>query len=64
MNLQIAVGKFSEATVGYRENKEVAERWVRLFSTPYFQVSAVSVIYFLFNIGLIISYNPNHKCNL
>ncbi|KAL5707316.1 glycerol-3-phosphate dehydrogenase (NAD(+)) [Ranunculus cassubicifolius] len=38
---EIALGQFSEATVGYREDKEVALRWVRLFSTPYFQVSAV-----------------------
>lgn len=38
---EIAVEKFSEATVGYRKNKEVAEKWVRLFSTPYFLVSAV-----------------------
>ncbi|XP_058188109.1 glycerol-3-phosphate dehydrogenase [NAD(+)] isoform X3 [Rhododendron vialii] len=37
---EIAVEKFSEATVGYRENKEIAEKWVRLFSTPYFMVSA------------------------
>ncbi|WMV15218.1 hypothetical protein MTR67_008603 [Solanum verrucosum] len=38
---EIAVEKFSEATVGYRENKEIAEKWVRLFNTPYFMVSAV-----------------------
>lgn len=38
---EIAVEKFSEATVGYRENRDIAERWVRLFSTPYFMVSAV-----------------------
>ncbi|XP_059670051.1 glycerol-3-phosphate dehydrogenase [NAD(+)] isoform X2 [Cornus florida] len=38
---EIAVEKFSEATVGYRENREIAEKWVRLFSTPYFMVSAV-----------------------
>ncbi|KAK6928428.1 Glycerol-3-phosphate dehydrogenase, NAD-dependent, N-terminal [Dillenia turbinata] len=38
---EIAVEKFSEATVGFRENKEVAERWVLLFSSPYFQVTAV-----------------------
>ncbi|KAF7117040.1 hypothetical protein RHSIM_RhsimUnG0005500 [Rhododendron simsii] len=37
---EIAVEKFSEATVGYRENKEIAEKWVRLFSTAYFMVSA------------------------
>jgi glycerol-3-phosphate dehydrogenase (NAD+) len=40
--VQIAVEKFSEATVGYRENREVAEKWVRLFSTPYFVVTPVS----------------------
>lgn len=38
---EIAVEKFSEATVGYRENIEIAEKWVQLFSTPYFMVTAV-----------------------
>ncbi|XP_028126385.1 glycerol-3-phosphate dehydrogenase [NAD(+)]-like isoform X1 [Camellia sinensis] len=38
---EIAVEKFSEATVGYKENREIAEKWVRLFNTPYFMVSAV-----------------------
>ncbi|KAL3526359.1 hypothetical protein ACH5RR_011015 [Cinchona calisaya] len=38
---EIAVEKFSEATVGYRGNKEIAERWVQLFNHPYFMVSAV-----------------------
>ncbi|KAJ1391543.1 hypothetical protein SESBI_36526 [Sesbania bispinosa] len=38
---EIAVEKFSEATVGYRQNREVAERWVQLFYTPYFIVTAV-----------------------
>ncbi|KAK4272140.1 hypothetical protein QN277_020731 [Acacia crassicarpa] len=38
---EIAVEKFSEATVGYRHNKDVAERWVQLFTTPYFIVTAV-----------------------
>ncbi|KAH9791096.1 glycerol-3-phosphate dehydrogenase (NAD(+)) 1 [Citrus sinensis] len=37
----IAVEKFSEATVGYRDNREIAEKWVQLFSTPYFMVTAV-----------------------
>ncbi|KAI3670099.1 hypothetical protein L6452_41727 [Arctium lappa] len=36
---EIAVEKFSEATVGYRENREIADKWVQLFSTPYFMVS-------------------------
>lgn len=44
VTVQIAVEKFSEATVGYRENREIAEKWVQLFSTPYFLVTAVSVI--------------------
>lgn len=44
LDMQIAVEKFSEATVGHRENRDIAERWVRLFSTPYFMVSAVSLI--------------------
>ncbi|XP_027347680.1 glycerol-3-phosphate dehydrogenase [NAD(+)] [Abrus precatorius] len=38
---EIAMEKFSEATVGYRQNREAAERWVQLFSTPYFVVTAV-----------------------
>ncbi|URE40800.1 NAD-dependent glycerol-3-phosphate dehydrogenase C-terminus [Musa troglodytarum] len=37
----IAVEKFSEATIGYRQDKEVAQRWARLFCTPYFLVSVV-----------------------
>ncbi|KAG5029054.1 Glycerol-3-phosphate dehydrogenase [NAD(+)] [Glycine soja] len=39
--MEIAVEKFSEATVGYRLNREVAERWVQLFYTHYFIVTAV-----------------------
>ncbi|GMN42638.1 hypothetical protein TIFTF001_011848 [Ficus carica] len=39
--MEIAVEKFSEATVGYRENRETAEKWVQLFSTPYFIVTPV-----------------------
>lgn len=38
---EIAEEKFSEATVGYRGNREVAERWARLFATPYFAVTAI-----------------------
>ncbi|KAL2942971.1 Glycerol-3-phosphate dehydrogenase [NAD(+)] [Bienertia sinuspersici] len=38
---EIAEEKFSEATLGYRENREVAERWARLFATPYFAVTPV-----------------------
>ncbi|XP_075493033.1 glycerol-3-phosphate dehydrogenase [NAD(+)]-like [Primulina tabacum] len=38
---EIAVEKFSEATVGYRKDKESAEKWVQLFNTSYFMVSAV-----------------------
>ncbi|XP_021594720.1 glycerol-3-phosphate dehydrogenase [NAD(+)] isoform X2 [Manihot esculenta] len=38
---EIAVEKFSEATVGYRTNREIAEKWVQLFSTPYFMVTPV-----------------------
>ncbi|KAI3950323.1 hypothetical protein MKW92_025810 [Papaver armeniacum] len=29
------------ATIGYREDREVAQRWVQIFGTPYFRVSAV-----------------------
>ncbi|URE40798.1 NAD-dependent glycerol-3-phosphate dehydrogenase C-terminus [Musa troglodytarum] len=39
--MEIAVEKFSEATIGYRQDKEVAQRWARLFCTPYFLVSVV-----------------------
>ncbi|KAL8471187.1 hypothetical protein ACS0TY_028759 [Phlomoides rotata] len=38
---EIALEKFSEATVGYRKDKETAEKWVQLFNTPYFSISAV-----------------------
>ncbi|GAB4847912.1 hypothetical protein Ancab_026972 [Ancistrocladus abbreviatus] len=38
---EIAREQFSEATIGYKQNKEVAERWAQLFSTPYFSVSTV-----------------------
>jgi len=40
--VQIAVEEFSEATIGYRKDKEVANRWAKLFTTPYFLVSVVS----------------------
>lgn len=40
--MQIALEKFSEATVGYRKSKESADKWVQLFNTSYFMVSAVS----------------------
>lgn len=39
--MQIAKEQFSEATVGYAENKSIADEWVRLFNTNYFLVSAV-----------------------
>ncbi|KAL0424246.1 UNVERIFIED_CONTAM: Glycerol-3-phosphate dehydrogenase [NAD(+)] [Sesamum radiatum] len=39
--MEIAVEKFSEATVGYRKNKEIADIWVQLFHTSYFAVTAV-----------------------
>ncbi|KAK4426105.1 Glycerol-3-phosphate dehydrogenase [NAD(+)] 1, chloroplastic [Sesamum alatum] len=38
---EIAVGKFSEATVGYRKSKEIADKWVQLFNTSYFAVTPV-----------------------
>ena len=47
--MQIAVEKFSEATVGYRGNRQIAEKWVQLFSTPYFIVTAVSAVRTLFS---------------
>ncbi|XP_037408663.1 glycerol-3-phosphate dehydrogenase [NAD(+)]-like isoform X1 [Triticum dicoccoides] len=41
---EIAVEKFSEATIGYREDKEAANRWAKLFTTPYFLVAIVEDI--------------------
>ncbi|KAL8528131.1 hypothetical protein ACS0TY_005802 [Phlomoides rotata] len=38
---EIAMEKLSEATIGYRKNKEISEKWVQLFNTSYFRVSAV-----------------------
>ncbi|RAL40935.1 hypothetical protein DM860_008633 [Cuscuta australis] len=38
---EIAIEMFSEATIGYRENKEIAHKWVQLFNAPYFMVSVV-----------------------
>ncbi|XP_074367802.1 glycerol-3-phosphate dehydrogenase [NAD(+)]-like [Apium graveolens] len=38
---EIAKEQFSEATVGYAENKSLADEWVKLFNTNYFLVSAV-----------------------
>ncbi|KAF3337434.1 glycerol-3-phosphate dehydrogenase [Carex littledalei] len=38
---EIAEEKLSEATIGYTEDKEVANRWAQLFATPYFLVSIV-----------------------
>ncbi|KAJ7557760.1 hypothetical protein O6H91_04G008700 [Diphasiastrum complanatum] len=38
---EIAEEMFSEATVGYKGNKTIAQKWVQLFSTPYFSVTAV-----------------------
>ncbi|RWW13686.1 hypothetical protein BHE74_00026121 [Ensete ventricosum] len=43
INCCIAVEKFSEATIGYRQDKEFAQRWARLFCTPYFLVSVQDV---------------------
>ncbi|CAK8541220.1 unnamed protein product [Lathyrus sativus] len=41
---EIAKEEFSEGTVGYRRDKEAAERWVQLFNTPYFSVTSVQDI--------------------
>ncbi|KAH6774384.1 NAD-dependent glycerol-3-phosphate dehydrogenase family protein [Perilla frutescens var. hirtella] len=38
---EIALEKFSEATVGYRKSKETADKWVQLFNTSYFMVSPI-----------------------
>ncbi|KAM0875028.1 hypothetical protein ACQ4PT_037063 [Festuca glaucescens] len=42
--MQIAVEKFSEATIGYREDKQAANRWAKLFTTSYFLVAVVEDI--------------------
>ncbi|THU46155.1 hypothetical protein C4D60_Mb09t01970 [Musa balbisiana] len=44
INCCIAVEKFSEATIGYRQDKEVAQTWARLFCTPYFLVSVAAIM--------------------
>ncbi|KAI8561075.1 hypothetical protein RHMOL_Rhmol04G0308300 [Rhododendron molle] len=61
---EITVEKFREATVGYRENKEIAEKWVRLFNTPYFMVPAVSANRLCYLIGrhLICKENTIIQC--
>ncbi|KAL4376106.1 hypothetical protein GQ457_02G023250 [Hibiscus cannabinus] len=41
---EIFMQKCSEATVGYRDKREIVEQWVWLFSTPYFLVTPVSTI--------------------
>ncbi|MCO5566450.1 hypothetical protein L7F22_020127 [Adiantum nelumboides] len=41
---EIAQEKFSEATVGYRGEKKVADKWVQVFSKSYFQVTPVSLV--------------------
>ncbi|CAI8612272.1 unnamed protein product [Vicia faba] len=38
---EIAKEEFSEATVGYRRDKDAAKIWVQLFNTPYFSVTSV-----------------------
>ncbi|KMZ57323.1 Glycerol-3-phosphate dehydrogenase (NAD(P)(+)) [Zostera marina] len=38
---EIGMKRFSEATIGYNQDKKVARRWVELFTTDYFIVSAV-----------------------
>ncbi|KAK9733079.1 hypothetical protein RND81_04G042000 [Saponaria officinalis] len=38
---EIAKENFSEATIGYKDNKIVADLWTRLFTTPYFAVTPV-----------------------
>lgn len=38
---EIAVEKFSEATVGYKDDKKTADKWVQIFSKPYFLLSPV-----------------------
>ncbi|EFJ07277.1 hypothetical protein SELMODRAFT_451466 [Selaginella moellendorffii] len=38
---EVAVEKFSEATVGFRHDKRAADKWVRIFRRPYFLVTPV-----------------------
>jgi hypothetical protein len=51
----------SEATIGYREDKEVANRWAQLFATPYFLVSIVSFFFFLNSLQLKIKTDPQKQ---
>uniref|UniRef100_A0A0D9VAU6 Glycerol-3-phosphate dehydrogenase [NAD(+)] n=1 Tax=Leersia perrieri TaxID=77586 RepID=A0A0D9VAU6_9ORYZ len=44
--MEIAVEKFSEATIGYKKDKEVATRWAKLFTTPYFLVEDIEGVEF------------------
>ncbi|KAH7286958.1 hypothetical protein KP509_32G029600 [Ceratopteris richardii] len=39
---EIALEKFSEATIGYRDDKKAAEKWGELFSKSYFHVNIVN----------------------
>lgn len=39
---EIAVGKFSEATLGCVDTPDAQKKWLQLFNTPYFSVSPVS----------------------
>jgi hypothetical protein len=54
---QIAMENFSEATVGYRQNKEAAEKWVQLFNTPYFNVTSVSAKYLFIIVSKLHKYH-------
>lgn len=48
--------KLSEATIGYRKNKEISEKWVQLFNTSYFRVSAVSELHLvILNIYIVLN---------
>ncbi|KAL3683275.1 hypothetical protein R1sor_001297 [Riccia sorocarpa] len=38
---EIAVEQFSEATIGFKDDKETADKWVQVFGTPYFEVTPV-----------------------
>lgn len=51
--MQIGMKRFSEATIGYDQDKEVAHRWVELFTTDYFIVSAVSFSFGFLNLQCI-----------
>ncbi|KAL3683270.1 hypothetical protein R1sor_001292 [Riccia sorocarpa] len=38
---EVAAEKFSEATIGYKDDKQTADKWVKVFGAPYFRVTSI-----------------------